>query len=292
MGEYNKKKSQNNPQFNLSEHKKKALEDDDKEKLSIIERLEKEIEKLLIIKQIKADQKLLNIYKKDINNVMQEGSYNLIEMIILKEIELLEIGDFEAISMLNKLKEKAQEKINKLSEIALQIQQNQIKFVERAPSPKPVFISKPAQSYKPMTQYEGFHLEKTLGGEIIQTLDADIKNLVGSDIVNSKPEQLSQNIIAEIKNIRQGNVELNPENNISVENNTHNNNPPPPASNANNNSSILKKHPKATPPAVQSNSTKTADYAIKGEWTDLVTNQEKQKSHEVGVENNAMIRIK
>jgi hypothetical protein len=291
MGEYNKKKSQNNPQFNLSEHKKKALEDHDKEKLAIIERLENEIEKLLIIKQIKADQKLLNIYKNDINNVMREGSYNLIEMILLKEIELLEAGDLEAILMLNKLKEKAQEKINKLSEIALQIQQNQIKFMEREPSPKPVFISKPAESYKPMTQYEGFHLEKTMGGEFIQTLDADIKNLVGSDIVNSKPEQLSQNIIAEIKNIRQGNVELNPENNISTENNA-NNSPPPPASNTNNNSSILKKPPKATPPVVQSNSTKTSDYAVKGEWTGLVTSQEKQKSLEVGVENSDMIRKK
>ena len=291
MGEYNKKKSQNNPQFNLSEHKKKALEDHDKEKLSIIEKLEKEIEKLLIIKQIRADQKLLNIYKKDINNVMQEGSYNLIEMILLKEIELLEAGDLEAILMLNKLKEKAQEKINKLSEIAFQTHQNQIKFVEREPSPKPVFISKPAQSYKPMTQYEGFHLEKTLGGEFIQTLDADIKNLVGSDIVNSKPEQLSQNIIAEIKNIRQGNVELTPDNNISTESNA-NNSPPPPTSNTNNNSSILKKPPKPTPPVAQSNSTKTGDYPIKGEWTDLVTSQEKQKTQEVGAENSAMVRNK
>jgi len=289
MSEYINKKSQNNPQFNLSEHKKKALEDHDKEKLSIIERLENEIEKLLIIKKIRADQKLLNIYQKDINNVMQEGSYNLIEMILLKEIELLEIGDFEAISMLNKLKQKAQEKINKLSEIAIQNQQNQIKFVERAPSPRPVYTSKPAQSYKPMTQYEGFHLEKTLGGEFIQTLDADIKNLVGSDIVNSKPEQLSQNIIAEIKNIRQGNVELNPENNISTENNVNNSQA---VNNANNNSSIIKKPPKATPPVTQVNSTKTADYSIKGEWTDLVTSQEKQKSLEIGVENSAMIRKK
>jgi hypothetical protein len=130
-----------------------------------------------------------------------------------------------------------------------------------------------------------------MGGEFIQTLDADIKNLVGSDIVNSKPEQLSQNIIAEIKNIRQGNVELNPENNISTENNA-NNSPPPPASNTNNNSSILKKPPKATPPVVQSNSTKTSDYAVKGEWTGLVTSKEKQKSLEVGVENSDMIRKK
>jgi DNA polymerase III delta subunit len=128
-----------------------------------LQRIENEIEKLLIIKQIKADQKLLNTYKNDINNVMREGSYNLIEMILLKEIELLEFGDLEAILMLNKLKQKAQEKINKLSEIALQIHQNQIKFFEREPSPRPVFISKPAQSYKPMTQYEGFHLEKTMG---------------------------------------------------------------------------------------------------------------------------------
>jgi hypothetical protein len=51
---------------------------------------------------------------------MQDGSYNLIEMILLKEIELLEIGDFEAIDMLNKIKKKAQEKINKLLQISLQ----------------------------------------------------------------------------------------------------------------------------------------------------------------------------
>ena len=80
------KKSPINPKLNLSEHKKKALEEHDEEKLSIIERLEKEIEKLFVIKKIKEDQKLLNIYRKDINKAMQEGSYNLIEMILLKEI--------------------------------------------------------------------------------------------------------------------------------------------------------------------------------------------------------------
>ena len=46
MNKFSNKKSDNNPQFNLSEHKKKALEDHDKEKLAIIERLENEIEKL------------------------------------------------------------------------------------------------------------------------------------------------------------------------------------------------------------------------------------------------------
>ena len=44
MNEYKKRKSQNNPQFNLSEHKKKALEDNDKDKLAIVERLENEIQ--------------------------------------------------------------------------------------------------------------------------------------------------------------------------------------------------------------------------------------------------------
>ena len=283
MGEYIKRKSQNNPQFNLSEHKKKALEDHDAEKLAIIERLENEIKKLLIIKLIREDQKLLNIYKRDINNVMQEGSYNLIEMILLKEIDLLEVGDLEAISMLNKLKEKAQEKINKLTEIALQAHDNQIKFFEREPSPRPVYTSKPAQTYKPMTQYEGFHLEKTLGGEFIQTLDADIKNLVGTDIINSKPEQLSQNIIAEIKNIRQGNIELNPETKNPTENNVVVDN---------NNSTILKKPPKSSPPTASTSNPKSNDYSIKGEWTDLVTSQEKQKSQEIGEQNNFAIRKK
>ena len=113
---------------------------------------------------------------------------------------MLSIGDFEAIEMLDKLKKKAQEKIKKLSEIALQIHQNQLKISQETPlSLTPIYYSRPEESYKTFTKYEGFHLEKTMGGEFIQTLDADIKNLVGSDIVNSKPEQLSQNIISEIK---------------------------------------------------------------------------------------------
>ena len=284
MSEFSKRKSQNNPQFNLSEHKKKALEDHDKEKLAIIERLENEIEKLMIIQKIREDQKLLNIYQKDINNVMQEGSYNLIEMILVKEIELLRIGDFEAIEMLDKLKEKAQEKIKKLSEIALQMHQNQIKFVQMPPSPRPVFNSKPAESYQALTKYEGFHLEKTMGGEFIQTLDADLKHLVGNDIINSKPEQLSQNIIAEIKNIRQGNVELNPDNsNSSVSSDAN-------SSVKSNNSSVSKKSKVAS--TSSSSTPPVADYSIKGEWTDLVANQEKQKSQEVGIENSAVFRKK
>ena len=284
MNKFSNKKSDNNPQFNLSEHKKKALEDHDKEKLAIIERLENEIEKLLIIRKIREDQKLLNIYQKDINNAMQEGSYNLIEMILLKEIELLSVGDLEAIEMLSKLTKKAQEKIDKLSQIALQMHQNQIQFVQMPPSPRPVFNSKPAESYQALTKYEGFHLEKTMGGEFIQTLDADLKHLVGNDIINSKPEQLSQNIIAEIKNIRQGNFDLSPENNnssVSGDNYASVNN--------NSNSSVIKKVPK-----VSSRPTSTIptimDHSVKGEWTDLVTNQEKQKSREVGVENNVAVR--
>jgi hypothetical protein len=284
MGEYNKKKSQNNPQFNLSEHKKKAIEDHDKEKLAIVERLEKEIEKLLIITKIREDQKLLNIYQRDINNAMQEGSYNLIQMILLKEIELLEMGDLEAIDMLNKLKTKAEEKIKKLSEIALQIHQNQVKFMQMPPSPRPVFTSKPLESYQPLTKYEGFHLEKTMGGEFIQALDADLKHLVGNDIINSKPEQLSQNIIAEIKNIRQGNFDLSSENNnspVSVDNYVSVSN--------NSNSSVIKKAPKIS--SIPASIAPTImDHSVKGEWTDLVTNQEKQKSQEVGVENNVAVR--
>ena len=202
------------PQFNLFEHKKMALEERDKAKLSIIERLENEIEKLLLIKKVREDKKLLNIYQKDINNAMQEGSYNLIEMILLKEIELLEMGDFDAIDMLNRLKKKAEEKIKKLSEIALQM--HQAKLVNSAITqelPDRIF-SKPVEPYKPSIQYEGFHLEKTLGGEIIQALDPELKNLVGNDIINSKPEQLSQRIINEIKDLKHGVV--TPENNNSA----------------------------------------------------------------------------
>ena len=274
MGEYNNKKSQKNPQFNLSEHKKKAIEDHDKEKLAIIERLENEIEKLLIIKQIREDQKLLNIYQKDINNAMQEGSYNLIEMILLKEIELLKIGDLDAIEMLDKLKKKAQEKIKKLSEIALQIHQNQLKISQETPlSLTPIYYSRPQESYKAFTKYEGFHLEKTMGGEFIQTLDADIKNLVGSEIVNSKPEQLSQNIISEIKNIRKGNFET-----TSNENNNINTSPEPinNQSSNNNNNSVIKKNLQPTNSAPSG-----VNRSIKGEWTDLVSNQEKKQTNEI-----------
>ena len=202
------------PQFNLFEHKKMALEEQDKAKLSIIERLENEIEKLLLIKKIREDKKLLNIYQKDVNNAMQEGSYNLIEMILSKEIELLEMGDFDAIDMLNRLKKKAEEKIKKLSEIALQM--HQAKLVNSAITqelPDRIF-SKPVEPYKPSIQYEGFHLEKTLGGEIIQALDPELKNLVGNDIINSKPEQLSQRIINEIKDLKHGVAP--PENNNSA----------------------------------------------------------------------------
>ncbi len=209
-----KNESKKLPQFNLFEHKKMALEEQDKAKLSIIERLENEIEKLLLIKKVREDKKLLNIYQKDINNAMQEGSYNLIEMILLKEIELLEMGDFDAIDMLNRLKKKAEEKIKKLSEIALQI--HQAKLVNSAITqelPDRIF-SKPVEPYKPSIQYEGFHLEKTLGGEIIQALDPELKHLVGNDIINSKPEQLSQRIINEIKDLKHGVVP--PENNNSA----------------------------------------------------------------------------
>ena len=245
------KESKNNPQFNLCEHKKKALEEGDKEKLTIIERLETEIEKLLIIKKIREDQKLLNLYKRDINNAMQEGSYNLIETILLKEIELLEAGDFEAINMLDKLKNKAQNKINELIKISIKMYEIQSNIVNIPTSPAPSRISsKPAESYKPYTKYEGFHLEKTLGGEFIQTLDADIKNLVGSEVVNSKPEDLSKKIIDEIRDIKQGNDK-------PLEND---------------NSSVSKK------------SVANSGRSSKGEWTELVNHQEKQQGQEVGNE--------
>lgn len=209
------KESKKIPQFNLFEHKKMALEERDKTKLSIIERLENEIEKLLLIKKVREDKKLLNIYQKDINNAMQEGSYNLIEMILLKEIELLEIGDFEAIDMLNKLTKKAEEKINKLSQIALQMHQAQSNIISAPIQQIPDRIfSKPVEPYKPSIQYEGFHLEKTLGGEIIQALDPELKHLVGNDIINSKPEQLSQKIINEIRDLKHGLTP--PENNNSM----------------------------------------------------------------------------
>jgi len=145
---------------------------------------------------------------------MQEGSYNLIEMILSKEIELLEIGDFEAIDMLSKIKKKAEEKIKKLSEIALQMHQVQLvnsAIIQQIPDRN---FSKPVEPYKPSIQYEGFHLEKTLGGEIIQALDPELKNLVGNDIINSKPEQLSQRIINEIKDLKHG--VMPPENNNSM----------------------------------------------------------------------------
>ena len=139
----------------------------------------------------------------------------------------------------------------------------------------PIYYSRPDESYKTFTKYEGFHLEKTMGGEFIQTLDADIKNLVGSEVVNSKPEQLSQNIISEIKNIRKGNFETSTENNnINTPFESSNTN-----TSSNNNNSIIKKNLQPT------NSAPSAgNRSIKGEWTDLVNNQEKQQNHEIGSE--------
>jgi len=276
MPRSNNYKSENSLQLNLYQQKKKAFDENDKEKLVIIERLEIEIEKLLIIQQVRENQKLLNLYRDDINNIMQEGTYNLIEMILLKEIELLSIGDFEAIEMLNKLKKNAQDKIKKLSEIAIKNHQNHTKFDNSNSSPKPIYSSNPEKSYKPITLYEGFHLEKTLGGEFIQALDADIKNLVGNEILNSKPEQLSKNIIDEIRNIRQGGVDLNDEvKNLS--DNIQNNN-------VNKTSSIIKKTFKSSQVSV--------DYNIKGEWTDLISTQEKQKTQGVEIGNSEMVRKK
>jgi len=192
---------------NLFAKLKEAEVHNDKRTVEIILHLFDEIEKLILLKEIHKNAELLRIYSNDVLNVEKEGSYHLIETILLKEIELLELGDFEAIDALDKIKKKAQEKLQNLQVLALKMQQQEL---AKSSLPPPVYNinqnQKQQQQYKPITQYEGFHLEKTLGGSYIQVLDPDIKNLVTTDIVNSKPQELSQMIIQEIRDIKRNTV--------------------------------------------------------------------------------------
>jgi hypothetical protein len=191
---------------NLFAKLKDAETRNDKRTVEIILHLFDEIEKLILLKEIHKNVELLRIYSNDVLNVEKEGSYHLIETILLKEIELLEFGDFEAIDALDKIKKKAQEKLKNLQVLAMKMQQQEM--IKNSPTPVYAVnqVQKQQQQYKPITQYEGFHLEKTLGGSYIQVLDPDIKNLVTTDIVNSKPQDLSQMIIQEIRDIKRNNV--------------------------------------------------------------------------------------
>jgi hypothetical protein len=191
--------------INLFAKLKDAETRNDKRTVEIILHLFDEIEKLILLKEIHKNVELLRIYSNDVLNVEKEGSYHLIATILLKEIELLELGDFEAIDALDKIKKKAQEKLQNLQVLALKMQQQEM--IKNSPTPVyAVNQVQKQQQYKPITQYEGFHLEKTLGGSYIQVLDPDIKNLVTTDIVNSKPQDLSQMIIQEIRDIKRNNV--------------------------------------------------------------------------------------
>lgn len=190
---------------NLFAKLKDAETRNDKRTVDIILHLFDEIEKLILLKEIHNNSELLKIYSNDVLNVEKEGSYHLIETILLKEIKMLELGDFEAINALNKIKIKAQEKLKNLQVLAMKMQQQEM--IKNSPTPVyAVNQVQKQQQYKPITQYEGFHLEKTLGGSYIQVLDPDIKNLVTTDIVNSKPQELSQMIIQEIRDIKRNNV--------------------------------------------------------------------------------------
>ena len=116
-------------------------------------------------------------------------------------------------------------------------------------------------------------------------LDSSQKNVVWQHLNTNEPlvvgmgdNQGSQNIIAEIKNIRQGNFDLSPENNNS-------------SVSGDNYASVIKKAPKVS--SIPTSTTPTIiDHSVKGEWTDLVTNQEKQKSQGLEVENSSLARKK
>jgi hypothetical protein len=203
---------QNNTLKNLSEKMKDAELNNDLEKIKIINKIYNEIEKLLLVREIQKIDKMHKFYIKDVNNVIKDGSFHLIEMILQKEIELLDSGDYQAIEVLNKIKKNTQDKIQKLNLIILQNQKSE-QSSPNIPVVR-VIVEKPS-SYKPMIAYEGFHFEKTLGGEFIEVLDPDIKILVGSDIVNSKPQDLSMKIIDDIKNIKRGN-ELSEDSSILI----------------------------------------------------------------------------
>ena len=202
---------------NLSQQMKIAVKEQDLEKINLIQRIENEIEKLFVIKKIYEDSKLLGLFKDDVNRVVKDSHFHLIEMILLKEIELLMLGDLEAIEMLEGLKKRAQKKIDDLNKIALKVHQKALQNLEKeAPKVvKPKYATQTNNTYKPLINYDGFHVERTLGGEYIQVLDADLKNLVGQDILNSKPEQLSNEILQELKDFRRGAFDLEGDNSQS-----------------------------------------------------------------------------
>lgn len=252
---------------NLHQQLQTAKNNNDSEKVEVINALIKEIEKLIIIKNIRAHDSLKVAFKDDINFVLQDGSYHLIETILMREIELLATGDIEAIAMLNDIKKEAQKKIDELSNIA---QQQHLKAIEidnkRSANNFQRNFSQENVQYKPMTRYEGFHLQKTLGGKYIQVLDADVKALVGSEIVNSTPEQLSQNIIDEIKHIKRGtDIEI-PDQTPSKD---HQNDNVKIVTNINTNSIKISNRQKQNA-ANQESSNKTPD------WQDLIKNNEKK----------------
>ncbi len=202
---------------NLSQQMKIAVKEQDLEKINLIQRIENEIEKLFVIKKIYEDSKLLGLFKDDVNRVVKDSHFHLIEMILLKEIELLMLGDLEAIEMLEGLKKRAQKKIDDLNKIALKVHQKALQNLEKeAPKVvKPKYATQTNNTYKPLINYDGFHVERTLGGEYIQVLDADLKNLVGQDILNFKPEQLSNEILQELKDFRRGAIDLKGDNSQS-----------------------------------------------------------------------------
>lgn len=202
---------------NLSQQMKIAVKEQDLEKINLIQRIENEIEKLFVIKKIYEDSKLLGLFKDDVNRVVKDSHFHLIEMILLKEIELLMLGDLEAIEMLEGLKKRAQKKIDDLNKIALKVHQKALQNLEKeAPKVvKPKYATQTNNTYKPLINYDGFHVERTLGGEYIQVLDADLKNLVGQDILNFKPEQLSNEILQELKDFRRGAIDLKNDNSQS-----------------------------------------------------------------------------
>ncbi|NBX53048.1 MAG: hypothetical protein EBT63_05310 [Proteobacteria bacterium] len=194
--------SNSNIKKNLNQSLQEALKANDQKKIELINRLQIEIEKLLLIREIHKNKKLLDVFKNDVMAVEQEGSYHLIEMILSKEIELLACGDLDAIEMLEKLKKNAQKKIDELSKLSQKFHQNELKIAEQNQVFKIQVSSPSIEQYKPITLYEGFHLEKSLGGAFIQVLDPEIRNLVTQDVINSKPQDLSVKILEEIKNMK------------------------------------------------------------------------------------------
>jgi len=205
--QYSPPDEKTNLKKNLAQHLQNAIDEKDQVKIDLIKNLEKEIEKFFVLKSVSENKELSDFFKDDVANVTKDGSFNIIKMILIKEIELLEIGDFQAIEMLNKIKNKAQSKIIELNKIAINFHEQQKLNNNSKFAFYPVIeksVAKPKIEYKTLIPIEGFHIEKTLGGEYIQALDADIKNLVGSEIINSKPEELSKAVIDQIKNIRQG----------------------------------------------------------------------------------------